>query len=99
MSTSCPAANARRSPSPTPPPSPTTRSVEMAASGLIARHHGVARIVERYGIIGVVLAMAVLLYVLQPEFFLSIQNVTNVLKQIAMNALLAMGMFLVILTA
>jgi len=51
----------------------------MAASGLIARHHGVARIVERYGIIGVVLAMAVLLYALQPEFFLSIQNVTNVL--------------------
>jgi ribose transport system permease protein len=71
----------------------------MASSGLIARHYGVARIVERYGIIGVVLVMAVLLAALQPEYFLSVQNITNVLKQIAMNALLAMGMFLVILTA
>ena len=43
--------------------------------------------------------MAVLLAALQPEYFLSVQNITNVLKQIAMNALLAMGMFLVILTA
>jgi ribose/xylose/arabinose/galactoside ABC-type transport system permease subunit len=71
----------------------------MAASTLVSRYPGVARAVERYGIIAVVVAMIALLYLLQPEYFLSVQNVTNILKQIAMNALLAMGMFLVILTA
>jgi ribose/xylose/arabinose/galactoside ABC-type transport system permease subunit len=36
---------------------------------------------------------------LQPDVFLSIQNLTNILRQIAMNALLALGLFLVIVTA
>ena len=65
----------------------------------LARHRGAARFIESYGIIGVVVAMMVLLYALQPEYFLSVQNLTNILKQIAMNAMLAIGMFLVILTA
>ena len=43
--------------------------------------------------------MMLLLTYLQPEYFLSAQNLTNIVKQIAMNALLAIGMFLVILTA
>jgi ribose/xylose/arabinose/galactoside ABC-type transport system permease subunit len=70
----------------------------MAARALFA-NQGIARAVERYGIILVVIAMMIALYALQPEFFLSLQNLTNILKQIAMNALLAIGMFLVILTA
>ncbi|KAB2856216.1 MAG: ABC transporter permease, partial [Bauldia sp.] len=57
------------------------------------------RFVERYGIIGVVIVMMIALYAMEPEVFLSLQNLTNILRQIAMNALLAMGMFLVILTA
>jgi ribose transport system permease protein len=57
------------------------------------------RFVERYGIIGVVIVMMIVLYAMEPDVFLSMQNLTNVLRQIAMNALLAMGMFLVILTA
>jgi len=71
----------------------------MVARDLIARHTGIARYVERYGIIGVVIVMMLLLTYLQPEYFLSAQNLTNIAKQIAMNALLAIGMFLVILTA
>lgn len=57
------------------------------------------RFVERYGIIGVVIVMMIVLYAMEPDVFLSMQNLTNILRQIAMNALLAMGMFLVILTA
>jgi ribose transport system permease protein len=59
----------------------------------------VARSIERYGIVLVVLAMMGFLYALQPEHFLKFSNLMNVLKQNAMNGLLALGMFLVILTA
>src|SRR5690349_10992810 len=72
---------------------------ESTSSEAIAKSFSAARLVERYGIIAVVLIMAVLLYALQPEYFLSVQNITNILRQIALNALLAIGMFLVILTA
>jgi len=54
---------------------------------------------ERYGIVAVVVAMMAFLTVSQPEYFLTVPNLMNVLKQIAMNALLSLGMFLVILTA
>ena len=43
--------------------------------------------------------MMAFLYVLQPDVFLTPRNLTNILQQIAMNALLSLGMFLVILTA
>ena len=43
--------------------------------------------------------MAAALSFLQPQYFLSAQNVTNIVRQIGMNALLALGMYLVILTA
>ncbi len=69
------------------------------AEATAERGSGVARFIERYGIIFVVIAMMVFLYALQPQYFLSLQNLTNILKQIAMNALLAVGMFMVILTA
>ena len=41
----------------------------------------------------VVLAMGVVLTILQPEYFLSAQNLTNIIRQIGMNALLALGMY------
>jgi ribose/xylose/arabinose/galactoside ABC-type transport system permease subunit len=59
----------------------------------------VARYLERYGIIVVVLAMMLALTVLKPDVFLTITNLTNVIKQNASAALLALGMFVVILTA
>jgi ribose transport system permease protein len=71
----------------------------MADTSIAARYPGTARFLERYGIILVVVAMMALLYGLQPEYFLTARNLTNILKQIAMNALLSIGMFLVILTA
>ena len=43
--------------------------------------------------------MGVALSILQPEYFLSAQNVTNIVRQIGMNALLALGLYVVILTA
>ena len=71
----------------------------MAAGSIAGGNHAVSRILERYGIIGVVLAMMLFLHFLQPDYFFTIQNLMNVLRQIANNALLSLGMFLVILTA
>ena len=66
---------------------------------MTARSQAIGRFVERFGIIGVVVLMMVFLYALQPEYFLTFANLTNILKQIANNALLSIGMFVVILTA
>ncbi len=66
---------------------------------MIAAYPAVARSFERYGIIAVVLVMMALLAASQPEYLLTVPNLMNILKQIAMNALLSLGMFLVILTA
>jgi ribose/xylose/arabinose/galactoside ABC-type transport system permease subunit len=66
---------------------------------MIAQYPALARSIERYGIVLVVLAMMGFLYALQPEHFLKFSNLMNVLKQNSMNGLLALGMFLVILTA
>ena len=57
------------------------------------------RFLEGYGIILVVLAMMLALALIRPEVFLSAQNLTNILKQNASLALLALGMFAVIVTA
>ena len=54
---------------------------------------------EKYGVFGVVILMMIIIAYLQPEVFLSVQNLTNILRQTAMNALLALGLFLVIVTA
>ncbi|WP_421723424.1 ABC transporter permease [Bauldia sp.] len=56
-------------------------------------------LLERYGIVVVVVLMILILWALEPEFFLTGRNFSNILKQIAENAMLALGMFLVILTA
>lgn len=58
-----------------------------------------SRLLGEYGILIIVVVMAAALSFLQPQYFLSAQNVTNIVRQIGMNALLALGMFLVILTA
>lgn len=55
--------------------------------------------VDRYGIILVVMAMGLVLTILEPEVFLTWRNLTNVTRQIGVNATLALGQFLVILTA
>ncbi len=59
----------------------------------------IASFIERYGIIIVVIMMMGLMHFLQPDIFLSVRNITNIFKQIATNSMLALGMFLVILTA
>src|SRR5436190_12583161 len=71
----------------------------MAAHDVLGSRFSWARMAERYGIVVVVIVMMIFLAIVQPEYFLSVQNLTNVLKQIAMNSLLAIGLFLVILTA
>src|SRR3990172_1485613 len=58
-----------------------------------------ARYMERYGVIAVVLVMMLVLTILKPDVFLSVTNLTNIVKQNASAALLALGMFVVILTA
>ena len=58
-----------------------------------------SRLLGDYGIMLVVLVMGAALTILQPEYFLSAQNLTNIIRQIGMNALLALGLYLVILTA
>jgi ribose/xylose/arabinose/galactoside ABC-type transport system permease subunit len=58
-----------------------------------------SRLLGDYGILFVVLFMVIALSVMQPDYFLSAQNVTNIIRQIGMNALLALGMYIVILTA
>jgi ribose transport system permease protein len=64
-----------------------------------ANRNRLALVLDRYGIVLVVLIMMLVLHLLAPEHFLTFRNLTNVAKQIATNALLALGMFVVILTA
>ncbi len=58
-----------------------------------------SRLLEDYGILLVVVAMVLILWALQPDYFMTAQNITNIIRQIGMNALLALGMYLVIVTA
>ena len=55
--------------------------------------------IDRYGVLLLVLAMGAVSYVLEPKVFLSWGNISNIFRQIAFNAMLALGEFLVILTA
>jgi ribose transport system permease protein len=58
-----------------------------------------SKFLEVYGIILVVIVMMLALAAIKPEVFLSAQNLTNILKQNASLALLALGMYVVIVTA
>ena len=60
---------------------------------------GMSKFLEVYGIVLVVIVMMLVLAAIRPEIFLSPQNLTNILKQNASLALLALGMFVVIVTA
>ncbi len=57
------------------------------------------KLLEGYGIVIVVVVMALALAMIKPEVFLTPQNLTNILKQNASLALLALGMYVVIVTA
>ena len=54
---------------------------------------------DRFGILIVILVMCLVMWALQPDVFLTWRNVTNIFKQTAANAMLSIGMFVVILTA
>jgi len=58
-----------------------------------------SKFLEVYGIVLVVIVMMLALAAIKPEVFLSAQNLTNILKQNASLALLALGMYVVIVTA
>lgn len=66
---------------------------------MISNNPALSRFLESYGIILVVIVMMAILYATQPATFLSAANISNILKQNAFAALLALGMFVVIITA
>ena len=59
----------------------------------------VQAVLGRFGIALALVLLMLVLSILSPEFFLSNENLTNVARQTSVNALLALGEFLVILTA
>lgn len=62
-------------------------------------HPRLAKFLEGYGIVLVVIVMMLALAAIRPDVFLTPHNLTNILKQNATLALLALGMFAVIVTA
>jgi len=54
---------------------------------------------DRYGVLLLVLGMAAISFALEPEVFLTWRNISNIFRQISFNAVLALGVFLVIVTA
>ena len=66
---------------------------------MISNNPALSRFLESYGIILVIIVMMAVLYATQPATFLSATNLTNILKQNAYPAMLALGMFVVIITA
>lgn len=56
-------------------------------------------VLDRFGIALALIILMAILTILSPEFFLTQTNLTNVARQTSVNALLALGQFLVILTA
>lgn len=56
-------------------------------------------LLDKYGILIVILVLCAILYASQPDVFLSWRNLTNILTQNSVHAVLAIGVFMVILTA
>ena len=56
-------------------------------------------LLDRYGILVALLVMIVVLTLLKPAYFPTVGNLTNIARQISFNAMLALGEFIVILTA
>jgi ribose/xylose/arabinose/galactoside ABC-type transport system permease subunit len=55
--------------------------------------------VDRFGVLGLVLLLGALSFVVQPDVFLTPNNIANIFRQTAFLALLALGQFIVIVTA
>ncbi len=55
--------------------------------------------VDRFGALFIVLIMAALSYLAQPDFFLTPNNIANIFRQTAFLAVLSLGQFIVIVTA
>jgi ribose/xylose/arabinose/galactoside ABC-type transport system permease subunit len=55
--------------------------------------------VDRFGVVGLVLLLGALSFVVQPDVFLTPNNIANIFRQTAFLALLALGQFIVIVTA
>lgn len=55
--------------------------------------------IDRYGVLLLVLVMGLVSYLLEPKVFLTWGNISNIFRQIAFNAILALGEFVVIVTA
>jgi ribose/xylose/arabinose/galactoside ABC-type transport system permease subunit len=62
-------------------------------------NQNLSRFLETYGIIAVIVVMMLVLTWTQPQVFPKVENLTNIVKQNASLALLALGMFVVIVTA
>lgn len=65
----------------------------------ISGHPKLARFLDSYGIVVILIVIMAFLYWTKPDVFLSVRNLSNIVKQNASAALLALGMFVVILTA
>lgn len=55
--------------------------------------------IDRWGVLFLILLMGILSYLSQPDFFLSERNLANIFRQNSFYALLALGQFIVIVTA
>ncbi|WP_202976800.1 ABC transporter permease [Candidatus Oscillochloris fontis] len=64
-----------------------------------ARLSTITYLLDRYGVLLLVVGMAAVSFFLEPEVFLTWRNVSNIFRQISFNAVLALGVFLVIVTA
>ncbi len=65
----------------------------------VSGHPKLARFLDSYGIVVILVLIMAFLYWTKPDVFLSVRNLSNIVKQNASAALLALGMFVVILTA
>lgn len=77
----------------------TDASAPKSRPGFSLASPAVSKFLEVWGIIIVVVVMMAALAAIRPEVFLTPQNLTNILKQNASLALLALGMYAVIVTA
>ena len=55
--------------------------------------------IDKYGILLLIEIMLLVLHLLQPDVFFSWRNITNIFKQISWQSMLALGVFMVIVTA
>lgn len=77
-----------------------TNSDPLAAAGQEpGKPRNAVRLLDKYGILLVILVLSLVLYATQPDVFFTWRNLTNILTQNSVHAVLAIGMFMVILTA